>query len=444
MKIAYQDDYIEVPIKHHSDSAFLLERLPTKVICSCYISAMRIPLASSGLRSEDVAIAIEVLQSGNLTMGKHVMNFEIQMADYLGVSNFVMVNSGSSANLAIFEALLRPTKSSPLLEEDEGVLVPAIAWPTTIWPIIQLGLHPVFVDVEADSLAIDLEKAQNLINLGRRNIKAIFPIHPLGYGVDPSRLDNFSRMNNLIQINDVCESLGSWYGDKHAGTSGLAGSFSFYFSHHITTMEGGGVATNNEEFADDLRSIRSHGWSRDRKDSATWSEHLTQNDSKFLFVSTGYNIRPMEIQAAIGSSQIRDIDSFISKRRNIASRVLESVKGTQLSVIGDQTLINQIDSKNHSWMLIPIQCKNANQKNVVVKFLNELEIETRPVLTGKFLSQPAIERIDKHHENPLNFPVSNHISETCFLVGAHHDLSPEQIDFLSQSINHATKLKYDE
>jgi CDP-6-deoxy-D-xylo-4-hexulose-3-dehydrase len=407
------------------------------------VSLMRIPLASSGLRAEDVAIAIEVLQSGNLTMGKHVKNFEIQMADYLGVSNFVMMNSGSSANLAIFEAILRPTKSSPLLEEGDGVLVPAIAWPTTIWPIIQLGLHPVFVDVEADSLAIDLEKAQHLINLGLRNIKAIFPIHPLGYGVDPSRLDNFSRNNNLVQINDVCESLGSWYGDKHSGTSGLAGSFSFYFSHHITTMEGGGVATNNEEFADDLRSIRSHGWSRDRKDSATWSEHLTQNDSKFLFVSTGYNIRPMEIQAAIGSSQIRDIDSFISKRRNIASRVLESVKGTELSVIGDQTLMNQIESKNHSWMLIPIQCKNAKQKNVVVKFLNELEIETRPVLTGNFLSQPAIERIDKHHESPLNFPVSNHISESCFLVGAHHDLSPEQIDFLSQSIEHASQLKYD-
>jgi CDP-6-deoxy-D-xylo-4-hexulose-3-dehydrase len=407
------------------------------------MSVMRIPLASSGLRAEDIAIAIEVLHSGNLTMGKNVKNFENQMADYLGVDNFVMVNSGSSANLAIFEALLRPTKSSPLLEEGDGVLVPAIAWPTTIWPIIQLGLHPVFVDVEPDTLAINLDKAQDLINLGRRNIKAIFPIHPLGYGIDPSKLDTFSKLNNLVQINDVCESLGSWYGDKHSGTSGLAGSFSFYFSHHITTMEGGGVATNNEEFADDLRSIRSHGWSRDRKDSATWSDHLTQNDSKFLFVSTGYNIRPMEIQAAIGSSQIRDINGFISKRRNIAERVLESVKGTELSVIGDHTLIDLSNSKRHSWMLIPIKCKNIAQKNAVVRFLNELEIETRPVLTGNFLSQPAIERIDKHHENPNNFPVANMITETCFLVGAHHDLTTEQIDFLGQSIKSASQLKYE-
>jgi CDP-6-deoxy-D-xylo-4-hexulose-3-dehydrase len=407
------------------------------------IGIMRIPLASSGLRAEDISIAIEVLHSGNLTMGQKVKNFEDKMAEYLGVTNFVMVNSGSSANLAIFEALLRPTKSSPLLEEGDSVLVPAIAWPTTIWPIIQLGLHPVFVDVEPDTLAIDLDKAQHLINLGRRNIKAIFPIHPLGYGIDPKKLDSFSQLNKLVQINDVCESLGSWYGEKHSGTSGLAGSFSFYFSHHITTMEGGGVATNDEEFADDLRSIRSHGWSRDRKDSATWSERLTQNDSKFLFVSTGYNIRPMEIQAAIGSSQIRDLDSFILKRRNIAARVLESVEGTEMSVIGDETLNNQTDARTHSWMLIPIKCRNITQKNLVIKFLNDLDIETRPVLTGNFLSQPAIGRIDKHHENAENFPVANSITENCFLVGAHHDLTSEQIDFLALSLKSASQLKYD-
>lgn len=410
---------------------------------TCYHSVMRIPLASSGLRAEDIAIAIDVLQSGNLTMGQHVRNFEDRMAEYLGVSDFVMVNSGSSANLAIFEALLRPTKSAPKLEEGDGVLVPAIAWPTTIWPIIQLGLHPVFVDVEPDTLAIDLEKAQQLINMGRRNIKAIFPIHPLGYGVKPEKLNSFSKSNNLVQINDVCESLGSWYGSTHAGTSGLAASFSFYFSHHITTMEGGGIATNDEEFADDLRSIRSHGWSRDRKDALTWSKNLTQNDSKFLFVSTGYNIRPMEIQAAIGASQIRDIDEFISKRRNIARKVFESVQGSELSIVGFEKINETSNSREHSWMLIPVQCKSSSQKNKIVKYLNGLEIETRPVLTGNFLSQPAIERIDKHHENPQNFPVANLISDTCFLIGAHHDLTTEQIDFLCESMKNASNLKYE-
>jgi CDP-6-deoxy-D-xylo-4-hexulose-3-dehydrase len=405
---------------------------------------MRIPLASSGLREEDISVAIEVLKSGNLTMGQNVKRFEARMAEYLGVSDFIMVNSGSSANLAIFEALLRPTKSKPSLEEGDGVLVPAIAWPTTIWPIIQLGLHPVFVDVDPDTLAIDLRKAENLIRIGRRNIKAIFPIHPLGFGIDPLKLEDFARSNNLILINDVCESLGSWYGETHTGTTGVAGSFSFYFSHHITTMEGGGIATNNAEFADDLRSIRSHGWSRDRKDSSAWTENLTQNDSKFLFVSTGYNIRPMEIQAAIGTNQIRDIDKFIETRRSIAARVNKSLEKSDLSVIGNQSFSTNEDAKQHSWMLIPIKCKDKKQKNAIVSFLNKLEIETRPVLTGNFLSQPAIERIDKHHENPDNFPVANEISDTCFLVGAHHDLTPDQIDFLCNSIQKASNLNYEE
>ena len=197
---------------------------------------MRIPLASSGLRPSDIEKAVEVLNSGNLTMGTKVKGFEAAMASYLKVKHFVMVNSGSSANLAIIEALLRPTKGSPRLEEGDGVLVPAIAWPTTIWPIIQLGLHPIFVDVEKETLALDLNKAQQHIDLGRRNIKAIFPIHALGLGISTSALNQFCEKNKLVQINDVCESLGSWSEGVHAGTGGLASSYSFYFCNHITTI----------------------------------------------------------------------------------------------------------------------------------------------------------------------------------------------------------------
>lgn len=398
---------------------------------------MRIPLASTGLRPNDIYKAIEVLNSGNLTMGSKVKEFESAMASYLKVKHFVMVNSGSSANLAIIEALMRPTNGRPYLEEGDGVLVPAIAWPTTIWPLIQLGLHPIFVDVDRSTLAIDLTKAQQHIDLSRRNIKAIFPIHPLGLAIESHRLDDFCNKNGLTQVNDVCESLGSWENDKHAGTSGLASSFSFYFSHHITTMEGGGIATDDDAFADDLRSIRSHGWSRDRHDAQDWVENVSSNDSKFLFVSTGFNIRPMEIQAAIGIEQIRDINSFVEKRRQIAKEVTKATKGTKLSIIGSHTFESEVQSQSHSWMLIPIMCQNIEDKKKVIKILNDKEIETRPVLTGNFLSQPAIERIDKHHEDPTKFPVANEITSNCFLVGAHHDLTAEQINFLCDSISEA-------
>jgi len=398
---------------------------------------MRIPLASSGLREIDVKAASETLNSGNLTMGSRVKEFEEDLARYLNVKYFVMMNSGSSANLAMIEALLRPAKGKPKLIAGDGILVPAIAWPTTVWPIIQLGLEPIFVDVNPLTLALDLESAQVAINQLGSKVRGIFPIHPLGHAISPNVLEKFIKKNDLVLINDVCESLGSWREGKHAGTSGIAGSFSFYFSHHITTMEGGGVATNDSEFADDLRSIRSHGWSRDRSDVADWRTGVSNNDAKFLFVSTGYNVRPMEIQAAIGISQIRDIDTFIGKRRAIAKAVSEAVKGTCIELIGAENLEEGKDQKGHSWMLLPLRVVGADatqKKKKIVKALEDLEIETRPVLTGNFLAQPAMKTIGHNSQKPEDFPVATMITETAFMVGAHHDLTIEQIEFLCSAL----------
>ena len=404
---------------------------------------MRVPLASSGLRKSDIDAVIRVLESGNLTMGNEVKNFEAKMSSYLDVKHFVMVNSGSSANLLMIEALMRPAVSRPKLNPGDSVLVPAIAWPTTIWPLIQLGLNPLFVDVDPKTLALDLEAAQYLIDTSRIPVKGIFPIHPLGYAISPSELEKFTSRNELILINDVCESLGSWSEGKHAGTTGVASSFSFYFSHHITTMEGGGVATDDDALADDLRSMRSHGWSRDRTDVSIWNSQVSSNDSKFLFVSTGYNVRPMEIQAAIGSLQIAEIDTFVSKRREIARRVCGALRGTELSVIGESAFLNAESAKSNSWMLIPIQVKGNNvaeRKGQILNRLAELEIETRPVLTGNFLSQPAIQRITRHAVDPKSFKVATDITDSAFLVGAHHDLTEGQINFLCDSLQDASSI----
>ena len=405
---------------------------------------MRVPLASSGLRKSDIDAVIRVLESGQLTMGNEVKKFESKMSKYLGVKHFVMVNSGSSANLLMIEALLRPAVSKPRLNPGDSVLVPAIAWPTTIWPLIQLGLNPLFVDVEPNTLALDLKAAQQLIESTRIPVKGIFPIHPLGYAIPPSELEKFTLKNDLILISDVCESLGSWSEGKHAGTTGIASSFSFYFSHHITTMEGGGIATDDDSLADDLRSMRSHGWSRDRTDVLTWKSQVSSNDSKFLFVSTGYNVRPMEIQAAIGSLQIDEIDSFVAKRREIARNVCHALSGTKLSVIGENTFQNLDSMKTNSWMLIPIKINGKNiaeRKREILNKLANLEIETRPVLTGNFLSQPAIQRITRHKLDPSSFKVATDITESAFLVGAHHDLTEEQIRYLSDSLKEVSSIE---
>ena len=398
---------------------------------------MKVPLASSGLRDSDLKEAVRVLESGNLTMGVEVKKFVALMANYLGVKHFVMTNSGSSANLLMIEALMRPTLKRPSLNPGDTILVPAIAWPTTVWPLIQLGLNPLFVDVDKDSLAIDLNLAQQTIESSRINVRGIFPIHPLGYAIDSIALEGFAEQNELVLINDVCESLGSWRGDIHAGICGVASSFSFYFSHHITTIEGGGIATNDDLVANDLLSMRSHGWSRDRRDIKNWNHELSTNDSKFLFVSTGYNLRPMEIQAAIGSNQIPFIDEFVERRRRIARKVSQSLENSKLKVIGSETLGNSILEESHSWMLIPIVVTGqdaATVKREIVHRLEGMGIETRPVLTGNFLSQPAIKRITGNTIQADTFKVATEITERAFLVGAHHDLSDEQIDFLCFSL----------
>jgi len=392
-----------------------------------------IPLASNGLREKDIEAAIEALKSGNLTMGKRVIEFEDKMRNYLGFDHFVMTNSGSSGNLLIIEALMRPTSGKPRLKSGDCVLVPAIAWPTTIWPLIQLGLIPVFVDIDPNTLSLDLKKAQQLIDTSKITISGIFIIHPLGLAIEPSKLEEFSEKNELVLINDVCESLGSWSENRHAGNCGLASSFSFYFSHHITTMEGGGIGTNDSKIADDLRSMRSHGWSRDRADVNEWKADISENDSKFLFISTGYNVRPTEIQAAIGNSQIEQIEFFLEKRRLIAKQVNSALVGTNLSVIGHRFLEHKEIERNHSWMHIPILVNgdNANvRKKTIVEKLNRLGIETRPVLTGNFVAQPAIQRITRNAIDPKNYEVASDISSRAFLIGSHHDLSKAQVDYV--------------
>lgn len=410
---------------------------------------MKIPLASSGLRKQDIEAAKLVLDSTHYTMGNKVSEFESLMASYLRVDNFVMVNSGSSANLVIFEALLRPSIGKPKLMPGDRILVPAVAWPTTIWPIVQLGLRPVFVDVNKDSLAIDLKLAQKMMDQ-QAGIKAIFPIHPLGFCIDHESLDSFCSKNSLVQINDVCESLGSWRGDLHAGTSGLGSSFSFYFSHHITTMEGGGIATNNLEFADDIRAMRSHGWSRDRTDALKWKNDfnselstslISQNQLKFQFITTGYNLRPLEIEAAIGIEQLKDLDSFVRRRRYIAKFLKNALKETIFEIMDGGTLNDSALEESHSWMFICLRVNKKITQEIRItldKLLEEYEIESRPALTGNFLAQPVMKMLNEMPD-PMDFPIAQQVSTNYFMVSAHHDLSDLQVEYLANSLKQISK-----
>lgn len=395
---------------------------------------------------DDLALnAIDsVLRSGNLTMGSEVENFEKAMALELGAKHFLMVNSGSSANLLMIEALLRPVKKQPKLLPGDGVLVPAVAWPTTVWPLLQLGLNPIFVDVDESTLAMDPFQARVLLE--KQNgfeISAILLIHPLGLAVDMAPFEELAEAFNLVLLSDVCEALGARNPNgTSAGSASLMRSYSFYFSHHITTMEGGGIATDSSEIFDDLISMRSHGWSRGRSDETAWTSQQTQTDSRFSFVGTGYNVRPMEIQGAIGRTQLSNLDRFLQARRNLANEVHNALLDSKLNLINGG-VEKILDNAQHSWMLLPFRVSTDNPRggrDLVCNYLEERKIATRPILTGNFLRQPSVRRFIPTSGSAKDFPVAERVHEDCFMVGAHPSLSKIQKEHLVHSLVGAASL----
>ena len=242
-------------------------------------------------------------------MGKGVEKFEKKIASWLGVKNAIMVNSGSSANLLLISSLLYRTNKKILKKGDE-VLVPALSWPTTIWPLVQLGLKPIFTDIDIDSLAIDLNSAKKMLS---KKTKAMFLIHVMGQSCDMKKYKEFCSKNNLILLEDCCESFGAFFNKQSVGSFGYGGTFSHYFSHHLSTVEGGTIVTNNDNLADDIRSLRSHGWIRDRKDKEKFQSNNINIDRRWLFVLPGYNVRPTEIQGVLGVRQIKRINENLSE-----------------------------------------------------------------------------------------------------------------------------------
>jgi CDP-6-deoxy-D-xylo-4-hexulose-3-dehydrase len=395
---------------------------------------VQVPLAASGLTPDQIRAGTEVLNSGQLTMGARVREFESLLGDFLGVEHVVMVNSGSSANLAAVEALVRPALGVPKLLPGDTVLVPAIAWPTTVWPLIQLGLKPYFVDVRSDDFSMDISKAEEAVLSLTVPPRAAMIIHPLGHPVPQSDLVRLENLG-LTVVSDVCESLGARVAGRHAGAESAISTYSFYFSHHITTMEGGAVATNDRRIADDLRSIRSHGWTRDRSDRMDWESDASANQRPFLFAGTGFNVRPTELSAALGVVEMPHLGRYVARRNEIAERCRESLVHTPFEMRVPHS--DRTSARAHSWMHIPISCKDSVDPQILEKvlpFLASQGVETRPVLTGNFLRQPVISQLGLS-QLPADFPVADEVANSTFLVGSHHSFSEEQLKKLTSALS---------
>ena len=394
-------------------------------------------LAADTMGSDEIAAAKATLDSGQLTMGPRVRIFEEEFAAWVGVDHAVMVNSGSSANLLMVDSLLRGTSSTRLLEPGDEVIVPGLAWPTTVWPLTQLGLVPVFVDVDPVTLAIDLESARSA--LGPRT-RGMFVIHVLGRSINTPHYTAFCEEHNLQLLEDCCESLGAYWAGKHVGTAGIAASFSFYFSHHISTIEGGMVVTNDLRLADDLRGLRAHGWVRDRSDRETWVSRYPELDPRFLFATLGYNVRPTEISGAIGSVQLRRLEDMLFARESLARTVLGWLgeSAPWLELIGSDALEAVIPTdrrgRSNSWMTLPLRLRSGApaDRNEVVRHLETNGVETRPIIAGNLARHPAASQV--RHRSAASMDTCDALLRDSFMIGCHPILSAGSLKTLEVAI----------
>ena len=332
------------------------------------------PLASSSWGDEEIEAGIAVLRSGRTTMGDRVQAFEAAFAAQVGARYAVMCNSGSSANLLMVSAAMLLRVIGP----DTWMLAPAVGWATTYAPLRQHNLDIMLLDVDPETLNVSLDDLRNGLRRGRQ---ALMAVNLLGNACDYPAIREI--IGDMPILEDNCESLGAVVGARQAGTFGLAASFSTFFSHHLNTMEGGVVVTDDRRFWETLLSLRAHGWTRDLPaDSCLVARRADPFDEAFRFILPGYNVRPMEIAAAIGLVQLARLPALLAARRRNADlmrAVVDPVPWLRL----------QRETGRSSWMGFGLICETAERRQLLRRALVRAGIEHRPIAAGNFMRQEA-------------------------------------------------------
>jgi len=375
---------------------------------------------------EEIIAFTECMLITRITMGPKVKTFEREYADKFGWNHGVMVNSGSSANLLALAALTNTECEDGLRPGDE-VIVPALSWSTTVWPLIQMGLIPVVVDIDPATLNIDPAQIEAAIGPKTRGVM-IVPVYGNPCDMDP--IVEICKRHNLVLIEDCCESMGATYDGVPVGKFGRVGTFSFYFSHHITTLEGGICVSDDFEFTELMRILRAHGWIREVEDRQRWIDRYPEIDPKFLFVNVGYNLRATDPQGAMGSIQLPKLDGFIDRRREISARYRAGLEQySDMIAFQDET-----PKGMHTWFGFPIILREAAKFIVsdITDVLNAAGIETRPIICGNIARQPAL--MERPHRTVGNLSHSSHVMENGFSIGNHQSLSDEAVDYVLQRL----------
>ena len=385
---------------------------------------MNYPLSTNTWDNKELEAIQSVIDSDNYTMGDYVARFENDFGKFINRKYCLMVSSGSAANLISIASFFY-TKN-PMLKKGDEVIVPAVSWSTTYFPLQQFGLKLKFVDIDLNTLNYDLDALQSAIT---SNTKMIVAVNLLGNPNDFDVINKIIKDKNIFIFEDNCESLGAEYKGKQTGTFGVIGTFSTYFSHHISTMEGGFVTTDNEELYHILLSLRAHGWTRNLpKKNHVANKSDDWFEESFRFVLPGYNVRPIEMSGAIGVKQLEKTPSFLIKRRENAELFVKLFKNHPNYLI-------QKDIDKSSWFGFSLIIKpNSNLKRKdIINILQKNKVECRPIVTGNFVRNEVMKYFNYEVHKELNN--ANYLHDNGFFVGNSHKNLSKNIYFLSELLS---------
>jgi CDP-6-deoxy-D-xylo-4-hexulose-3-dehydrase len=367
--------------------------------------------------------------NGWLTQGVRVQAFENKFASYVGMKHGVMVNSGSSANLIALSALSRHGLRRRIEPGDE-VITPAVTWATTVYPISDVGAVPVLVDVDLDTYNINVEEMERAV--GKRT-KAIMPVHLLGNPCEIREIKRVAKKHDLYVVEDSCEAHGAQYHGRKVGSFGDLSTFSFFLSHHITTVEGGMVLTNNDNLAETLRGLREFGWIRQmRRKEQIIRKYPEYLDKRYLFLHKGFNLRATEIQASFGLEQLRKLEPFIAMRRKNAE-----YWSKRLGEYSDLLILpREAPDTRHVWFGYPITVRPSApfSRKQIVTYLEKCRIETRTIMAGNMEEQPVMSTIRHRKVGPLKN--ARLIMRNSFFFGNHLGIGEEEREYIADSVEH--------
>jgi dTDP-4-amino-4,6-dideoxygalactose transaminase len=343
-------------------------------------------LASDTWDEREIQAIQSVIDSRMFSMGPRVAAYEKQFAEFFGSKYALMVSSGSTANLLMVASLFYT--QTPKIERGDEVIVPAVSWSTTYFPFQQYGLKLVFVDIDPLTLNMDLTKLKAAIT---DKTKAICLVNLLGNPNDFDAVNQIIGKRDIIVLEDNCESMGATFKDRQAGTFGLMGTFSSFYSHHIATMEGGCIVTDNEETYHVLLTLRAHGWTRNlpKFNLVTGEKSDDAFEEAFKFVLPGYNVRPLEMSGAIGQEQLKKLPQFLETRR-------ENGKYFQDMFANHPYLQIQQETGSSSWFGFAMTVRSdadIARKDIIAKLVAQ-KVEVRPIVTGNFVKNPVLKYFD--------------------------------------------------